>query len=194
MTRPFFVLRHGQTDWNKALRLQGLTDIELNDEGRAQAARAAFFFKDQGIDTLIASPLSRAFETAQIVGQVLGLDPIPDARLIERNFGLFEGLTIDAVKAHRRELSAAMHQHPDLDGRHYPVEAHRHDQTCLFVTHGIPFRVISKHMLGEMHFSPNACPVVYRQGEAGWTMTALDPDYPTTSASLFEGPTTMGRL
>ena len=87
----FFVLRHGQTDWNVEARLQGSTDIPLNDTGRAQARAAAAFFKDRGLTRIVTSPLIRAHETARLVGEQLGLEPVIDARLIERNFGLFEG-------------------------------------------------------------------------------------------------------
>jgi broad specificity phosphatase PhoE len=207
----FFVLRHGQTDWNVALRLQGSTDIPLNETGRAQARKAADIFAEQTITRIIASPLSRALETAQIVGAKLGLEPTTDMRLIERHFGLFEGLTVDEVKAHRREMGAHMRLDADLDGKHYPhnaetlgavidrvkacVEEHiSSDDACLFVCHGIPFRAITRIFLGEMHSSPNACPVRFERETDQWAMIALDPENLPIHASAFDGPTTMGRL
>lgn len=207
----FFVLRHGQTQWNAELRLQGSTDIPLNETGRVQARTAAGFLKDQAITRIISSPLSRAHETASIVAETLKVPVDIDARIIERSFGVFEGLTLEEVLTHRAEMAAHMNPVPDLDGKHYPGDAetlgaviarvseavteHRTTgETCLFVSHGIPFRAIAKVFLGEMYSSPNACPVRYREEETVWRMTGLDPDNPPVHASVFDGPTTMGRI
>ena len=62
-----FLTRHGQTDWNVIERLQGQTDIELNDEGRQQAEETGELIKDENIDLIITSPLKRAKETAEII-------------------------------------------------------------------------------------------------------------------------------
>lgn len=205
----FFVLRHGQTDWNLNARLQGSTDIPLNDTGRGQARRAAEILRDQGLDRIVASPLSRALETAQIVGQALGLEPVTDVRLIERNFGLFEGMTIDEVRLHRKEMRAFMNPKADLDGKHYPdnaepladvidrvfacVNDHRLGARTLFVCHGIPFRAISRKFLDEMYASPNAAPVRFEKTADSWRMVALDPDNAPFPQS--ENPqTTMGPI
>lgn len=207
---PFYVLRHGQTDWNVEMRLQGATDIPLNDTGRLQAREAATRFMGIGIDHILTSPLSRASETASIVGDLLGLKPAIEPRLIERNFGHFEGLDIEAVKAERALMGAHIHPEPDLDGRHYPIDSEplsavntriieclntyvSNTQTCLFVTHGIPFRVISRLIVGEMYSSPNACPVGFLPGAHGWDIVPLAPDRPPLSSRKFDGPTTMGR-
>ncbi|MGZ3305814.1 MAG: histidine phosphatase family protein [Asticcacaulis sp.] len=188
----FFVLRHGQTDWNLQARLQGSTDIPLNDTGREQARQAAELLHGLGITRIVSSPLSRALETARIVGERLGLAPDIDGRLIERNFGLFEGLTLDEVRRERIEMRTHMNPKADLDGKHYPdnaeplgdvidrvfdcVEAYRERDVCLFVCHGIPFRAISRKFLNEMYSSPNAAPVRFEQSGGLWRMIALDPN------------------
>ena len=59
-----YIMRHGQTDWNKVHRLQGSTDIPLNDEGRRMALEAGKKYKDLHIDVCYCSPLKRAQETA----------------------------------------------------------------------------------------------------------------------------------
>lgn len=93
MTTLLFV-RHGETDWNRAGRFQGSQDIPLNDEGRAQARRLARQW-DQGGDLVVASPLSRARETAEILASSLGFSVLTfDPRLIERSYGMGEGLTV----------------------------------------------------------------------------------------------------
>lgn len=86
------LLRHGQTDWNIDLRLQGSTDIPLNDTGRAQAIQAASVLNREDWDVIIASPLSRARDTADIVAKELGMNVVIVPELIERSFGVAEGL------------------------------------------------------------------------------------------------------
>jgi probable phosphoglycerate mutase len=205
----FFVLRHGQTNWNLDARLQGSTDIPLNDTGREQARRAAEVLLGHGVEKIVASPLSRALETAQIVGQTLGLETVTDIRLIERHFGLFEGMTIDEVRFHRTEMRAFMNPKPDLDGKHYPdnaeplgevidrvfacVNEYRTGARTLFVCHGIPFRAITRKFLNEMYASPNAAPVRFEESDGAWRMIALDPD--NAPFPQADNPqTTMGRI
>ncbi len=102
-------IRHGQTDWNAEARLQGGQDIALNDLGRSQAARngAALgtFLRAGGIDPdsldWVASPLSRARETMEIVRTAMGLDPAAyrlEPVLREISFGRWEGFTIPELK------------------------------------------------------------------------------------------------
>lgn len=96
-----YVVRHGETDWNAAGRLQGQTDIPLNDIGRGQAKRngeklrAHFADADAGLH-FVASPLSRAYETMRLVRMGMGLAPEPfatDDRLKEISYGVCEGRT-----------------------------------------------------------------------------------------------------
>ena len=87
----FWFLRHGETDWNAEGRSQGHTDIPLNAVGISQARRAALALVDRGIATIIASPLSRALHTAEIVAEALALPVATDAGLMEVGFGVEEG-------------------------------------------------------------------------------------------------------
>lgn len=88
-----YLVRHGETDWNSQRRIQGTTDIPLNDTGREQAARTGRLLARRDWNAVIASPLSRAFETASIIAAELGLpEPTADDRLVERNYGEAEGL------------------------------------------------------------------------------------------------------
>jgi len=85
-------LRHGQTDWNIDLRLQGSSDIPLNETGIAQAHSASLKMNIGDWDVVLASPLSRARDTAQIFADKLGLQVAVIPELVERSFGTAEGL------------------------------------------------------------------------------------------------------
>lgn len=94
------ILRHGQTDWNIDFRLQGVTDIPLNETGIAQARDAAAVIDPADWDLILTSPLSRARDTAQIVAEVNGLgDARVETLLLERSFGEAEGLGHEEWKA-----------------------------------------------------------------------------------------------
>ncbi|PPF37774.1 histidine phosphatase family protein [Rathayibacter sp. AY1A3] len=88
------LVRHGQTDWNAARRIQGRSDIPLNATGRAQARAAARLLADRRFDAVVASPLQRAFDTGAIIARGLGLDePLAVPGLAERAYGEAEGMT-----------------------------------------------------------------------------------------------------
>jgi len=84
--------RHGRTAWNAQRRFQGQSDIELDDEGRTQAQRAAGLLVHLRPDRIISSDLSRAFDTARELGVLTGIEVRPDARLRETFAGEWEGL------------------------------------------------------------------------------------------------------
>jgi len=88
---PFWYLRHGETDWNARNLSQGNVDIPLNANGIAQAHAAAALLGGRGIASIVASPLSRARATAEIVGAALGLPVAIDPGLREVAFGVQEG-------------------------------------------------------------------------------------------------------
>lgn len=86
-------IRHGETDWNVATRIQGITDIALNAKGHWQAARVAEALRDEKIDAVYSSDLSRALTTATAIATHHGLTVRTDIGLRERRFGHFEGLS-----------------------------------------------------------------------------------------------------
>ena len=100
-----YVIRHGQTDWNAAFRLQGQKDIPLNETGRGQATGngkqlAEILGSETGLYDFVASPLSRTRETMERVRASMGLTPElyrTDDRLKELSFGDWEGRTLKEV-------------------------------------------------------------------------------------------------
>lgn len=86
------LLRHGQTPWNLARRLQGQADIDLDDDGVAQAERAAAALAKLRPAAIVSSDLTRARRTAEAVAHLVGLEVTLDERLRERAFGTWEGL------------------------------------------------------------------------------------------------------
>lgn len=89
MSSKLLVIRHGQTDWSREGKHTGLTDVALTDQGRAEARAAARTLGDWSIDRVYASPLSRARETAEIVG--LSPPVTVDPLLVEWDYGVYEG-------------------------------------------------------------------------------------------------------
>lgn len=93
------LLRHGETEFNRAGRWQGQIDSPLTEKGRSQARTAAERLKEMPVDTILASPLGRALDTANIVAAPLGLDVRTDERLMEVGSGFCEGLTHEQIEA-----------------------------------------------------------------------------------------------
>lgn len=106
MTR-LFLIRHGRSTWNAARRIQGQADPPLDEVGREQARRLAERLRDDPPAALYTSPLQRARETAEILGQALGVPVVPDERLKEYDVGAITGLTWEQV----------VEQHPDMAQR-----------------------------------------------------------------------------
>lgn len=87
-----YLIRHGETEWNTRHLLQGATDIPLNQNGVEVARITAEALKDVPFDVVFTSPLKRAYETAEIMRRVRDIPLIPDERLKEICFGVYEGL------------------------------------------------------------------------------------------------------
>lgn len=92
-----FLIRHGETVWNMEKRCQGHTDVPLNGKGLAQAEKLGRFIKDIQFDAIYASDLERAAQTAEKIAQYheLNVQTLPALR--ERNYGEWEGLTLEQI-------------------------------------------------------------------------------------------------
>ncbi|WP_215190564.1 histidine phosphatase family protein [Exiguobacterium sp. s6] len=94
------LVRHGQTDWNFQEIIQGREDIPLNALGHRQAEESAAFLSQESWDVIVASPLSRAMDTARYIAEACGIDPgviIQDERFIEREFGHASGKPVPGI-------------------------------------------------------------------------------------------------
>ena len=87
----FFVTRHGETDWNALNKVCGRTEVDLTENGRMQAKALAEILKDKRIDIIVSSPMKRAVETSRIIAERCGADIVIDDRLIEQDYGVYEG-------------------------------------------------------------------------------------------------------
>ena len=92
-----WLARHGETEWTQSRQHTGTTDIPLTERGREQARAEAHHFKGIEFGRVLSSPMQRAEETAHLVG----LDPVPDDRLMEWNYGEYEGRTTADIQRER---------------------------------------------------------------------------------------------
>ncbi len=170
------LVRHGQTDFNRDGRLQGSSDIELNETGIAQAHEAARLLADESWDAVVSSPLTRAAVTADIIAATLDLTVAGrHASLIERAYGEAEGLTKEEAVARfgtdwpgeeafddlqRRAVAAV----DEVAGLH-PVEG------LVIVTHGTFIRAFVDHVTGlETRTPDNAHSVRFAGRPGAWQL------------------------
>jgi ribonuclease H / adenosylcobalamin/alpha-ribazole phosphatase len=157
------LLRHGQTEHTPERRFSGSSDLPLSELGRAEARAAAKHLADRGIDVVVSSPLQRCRETAQAAADVLGLPVEIDEDLRELDFGEWEGLTGDEVRArsplaYRRWWGATDVRAPggesvaDVSARVARARRRIHERhagkTVLVVSHVTPIKLLLAAGLG----------------------------------------------
>jgi probable phosphoglycerate mutase len=167
----FWFLRHGETDWNAQGWSQGNVDIQLNANGLAQAHQAAALLRGRGIASIVASPLSRALDTAHIVAAAIGVAGVAvDQGLREAAFGDHEGQPMgswfdawvggtyippggESFAALRARAVAAVNR------------ALRRPAPVLVVAHGALFRALRAEMALPANVrTPNAMPLLCEPG------------------------------
>ena len=183
--RAFWFLRHGETDWNARNLSQGNVDIPLNDVGIAQAHTAAAVLATRGIRSIVASPLSRAQDTARIAASRIGAVVETEDGLREVSFGVQEGQPMadwfdDWIDGRFTPEGAE----PFVDLRARAVAAVNRvlerPAPVLVVAHGALFRALRAEMgLAPNIRTPNAVPFFCAPGVsasaapgAAWTLTA----------------------
>lgn len=166
-----YVARHGQTRWNAENKICGRTDLPLTETGIAQARALAEKAAPLGIDLIISSPMIRALDMANTVGLRCGAEVQVDERLIEQNYGIFEGRDRGdpGFLANKRQFAA---RYPggesmlDMAGRIYPllreIKEKYPDKNVLLACHGGVCRVIRSYFLPMTNeelasYSPENC-------------------------------------
>jgi probable phosphoglycerate mutase len=104
----FLIVRHGETEWNAAGRLQGWRDSPLTANGRAQADAIAARLARESVGALVASDLGRTQATAAPIAAELGLAVAPDPGLRERCYGILEGMTWVEIEQRHAEAYARL--------------------------------------------------------------------------------------
>lgn len=148
------LVRHGETDWNAAKRIQGRTDIPLNDTGKWQAEQTGLYLKDAHWDVVISSPLSRAKETAHLILQHVHAPLVIMDDFIERDYGDAEGMSFE-----ERQKLFPNKQYPNMEPLSTlqdrmlegieKVRATYPDQRVLIVAHGAAIHALLTALADE---------------------------------------------
>jgi phosphoserine phosphatase len=93
-----YIVRHGETQWNKGEVFRGRKDIPLNETGRQQAERVGLYFSHAHVTRMLSSPLERATQTAEVISYRTGVAIERTDDLTDMNFGIWEGLTLPVVE------------------------------------------------------------------------------------------------
>jgi broad specificity phosphatase PhoE len=185
-------IRPGETDWNRLDRWQGWVSSPLNPHGRLQVEALANFLRNIGIGALYASDLTRAAQTAEIISEKTGVQPVYDQNLRERNIGSWQGLMLEEVREwypdaydqyigspndykipggeSLREVKARMKQAFDK------ITAIDNVETVGVVTHTVSTRALLEDLVTG--YEPrtmrlgNSSVTTIRLGDAGWTIVA----------------------
>jgi probable phosphoglycerate mutase len=169
------IVRHGETEWNVAGRIQGHTDSPLTAAGRAQAEAIGARREKESFDRLVSSDLGRAWQTAEAIARRTGHEIVANTRIRERHFGVGEGLTYDEVDARWPEgFSRTRQTDPDYvipggESRRQLYERIRDEFEALardaaggchaVVCHGGVLAILYRHIHGIPVGEPRAIPI-----------------------------------
>jgi broad specificity phosphatase PhoE len=187
------LLRHGQTNWNIDFRLQGVTDIPLNETGIEQARIAGAVLADLSLqgqpwDLILTSPLSRARDTAVMVGEAIGIPGVSvEELLLERSFGEAEGLSHEEWKSKYNDTNHVPGGETleQLEARAWillqRLVDHHEGKRVLTVSHGALIRTLLR-LVSKGEFPRdgerlgNACLSIFEHSpERGWTVLSYEP-------------------
>jgi uncharacterized phosphatase len=172
------LVRHGQTDWNAEGKIQGRTDIELNEMGVRQAAACRDHLANENWDIIISSPLLRARQTAEIINGKLKKPFLIMDEFIERCFGRAEGLT-----AEERHALFPDRDYPEMESREAQntrlkegldkISMHYHGKRVILVSHGASINallsLLSSGVIGSGRTKlENACFCSLKYKEKEW--------------------------
>ena len=157
-----YVVRHGETTWNKEEVFRGRKDIPLNDTGLWQAERTGAFFADKGISAIWSSPLARARQTASKISEASRVPVKVDDAFIDMEFGPWEGLSLAAVQRRFPQQLDTWRKYPHrfrIQGaetlaqvrkraRKGLQEAMADGPVVVIVTHRVICKLLALHFLG----------------------------------------------
>lgn len=185
-SRSFLCLRHGTTDWNRQGRFQGLTDNPLNEDGIAQAVAAGRRLTGVAVAAIVASPLRRAVQTAEIVAATLGKEVRIDAGIIECDFGSLEGQSIrEAMQQHGINAMEDITSILPADGEPWPAVSERalrcvatwQDRLpgadILFVCHDGVMQAMAQVLCGGFFENHHGSPFRYERNGDGWLLEKI---------------------
>jgi phosphoserine phosphatase len=112
MMTSIYLVRHGQTAWNKEEIFRGRTDIPLDETGLKQAELAGEYFRGMEIHAIYSSPLSRAWETAQKISQIHNLKVQPLQGILDMSFGKWEGQSHRDIQKNDKEIYRQWREEP----------------------------------------------------------------------------------
>ncbi|MFZ7943550.1 histidine phosphatase family protein [Neobacillus sp. 19] len=179
-----FLVRHGETDWNAAGRIQGSTDIPLNAKGIQQAKECGQFLKQSSWDVIITSPLKRAKVTAEIINENLHIPLVEMGDFKEKFFGDAEGMTLEERRAKYPD-----HMYPNQEDEESltkrvmnGLEKINHDypnQKVILVVHGAVINsILAEISNGELGYGKtriqNACISDIHYHENGWKVRTFN--------------------
>lgn len=203
------LVRHGETEWNVTLQYQGQAMVPLNDRGMEQARRVAARLRNSRATAIYASDLTRAWQTAEVIGTLLDLPPQPTPELREIDVGQWEGLTPEELyrrfPEHMQEYERDPARTVRLGGESYAqlqeralvalqqIEAaHGPDETVIAVSHGGTIRALLCHVIGldlgyfGRMWLDNGSLSELQHGRKGWRLMRLN------DAAHLEGMTIEG--
>ncbi|MGE5703109.1 MAG: histidine phosphatase family protein [Clostridia bacterium] len=145
MATVLYLIRHGETDWNRERRIQGHSDVHLNASGKEQAEKLAGFLGRERFHKIYSSDLKRAYDTAYLLSQATGSQLEASLRLRERSYGELEGLSYEEVRARMeavgdREEALGIESAAEISQRAYDALSelvqHHPGETIAVISHG----------------------------------------------------------
>ncbi len=184
--RPFYFLRHGETQFNLERKFQGSIDVPLNPTGVAQAKRASEVLAAHAFSRIVSSPANRVLKTACFTAEATGAPMHVDSDLMEFNVGSFEGLCVVTTKARHGlgEHESFMSILPDDAEKWHEfvpricasvrrwTDKHP-DEVLLIAAHGLVFRALAVTLTGEALTSQNAEPYYFHSDGGDWRVDKL---------------------
>lgn len=184
--RPFFFLRHGETQYNLERRFQGSVDVPLNQTGVNQARRAAELLSGKNFTRIVSSPANRVLKTVSFTAEATGVPIHVDSDLMEFNVGSLEGRDIvETKRAHGLNEHDSFMTILPVDADKWPEFVPRicasvrrwtdkhSDETVLVAAHGLVFRALTIALAGEHLVSQNAEPYFFEPTGSTWRIEKI---------------------